>query len=275
MMYYKIIKREDSSREKETAKMEHFELVEKLVNTFGVSYEKAKEALEASNWDAIDAAIYLEKEKNGTPKAEPEVKDEPVQQEPAPETVKEEPAKEEPVQEEAQAKVNTEPKGSAYSSRPAGPDWRKECSKFFKTIWDFLSLNSFVVKKNSGEVFLDIPIWLMTLLLCAFFWAVIFVLGIVFIMGYRFSFSGPQLGKKNIKNTVNKVESVTEDIVEKVKSTVSPDNVEPVENTETTAASEQVQTEIKLEELRNEKAASEENSSDSEEEDVKPSEPTE
>ena len=44
--------------------MEHFELVEKLVNTFGVSYEKAKEALEASNWDAIDAAIYLEREKS-------------------------------------------------------------------------------------------------------------------------------------------------------------------------------------------------------------------
>ena len=42
----------------------NFELVEKLVNTFGVSYEKAKEALEASNWDAVDAAIYLEKDKN-------------------------------------------------------------------------------------------------------------------------------------------------------------------------------------------------------------------
>ena len=41
----------------------NFELVEKLVNTFGVSYEKAKEALEASNWDAVDVAIYLEKDK--------------------------------------------------------------------------------------------------------------------------------------------------------------------------------------------------------------------
>ena len=78
--------------------MEHFELVEKLVNTFGVSYEKAKEALEASNWDAIDAAIYLEREKKGEPQ--------PVQQE-----IPEEP-KQEPVREEAQPDVNTGTKGS-------------------------------------------------------------------------------------------------------------------------------------------------------------------
>jgi len=209
--------------------MEQFEMVEKLVNTFGVSYEKAKEALEASNWDAIDAAIYLEKEKKGEPQP---VKEEiPVQ--PQQETVQEEPA-EEPVKEEPQpqAKVNTEPKGSTFSSstRSAVDDMKKEGSKFFKTIWDFLSLNSFVVKKSSGEVFLDIPIWLMALLLCSFFWAVIFILVIVFIMGYRFTFKGPQLGKKNIKNAVSRAESATEDFVEKVKATVAPDNVEPVES---------------------------------------------
>ena len=66
--------------------MEHFELVEKLVNTFGVSFEKAKEALEASNWDAIDAAIYLEKEKNSEPQP---VKQE-IPEEPKQETVPEE-----------------------------------------------------------------------------------------------------------------------------------------------------------------------------------------
>ena len=209
--------------------MEHFELVEKLVNTFGVSYEKAKEALEASNWDAIDAAIYLEREKKGEPQ--------PVQQE-TPEEPKQEEPKQEAAPEEPQANVNTGTKGSAYngnsfgstfnsSMKSAVEELRDEGGKFFKTIWDFLSLNSFVVKKNTGEVFLDIPIWLMGLLLCAFFWAVIMILGIVFIMGYRFSFKGPQLGKKNVKNTVEHVENVTEDFVEKVKNSVAPDNCEP------------------------------------------------
>lgn len=214
--------------------MEHFELVEKLVNTFGVSYEKAKEALEASNWDAIDAAIYLEKEKKFeqqpvNQEIPEESKQETAPEEPKQETPQEE-AKQEAAPEEPQANVNTGTKGSTFNSTKSVMDDVKETGgKLFKTIWDFLSLNTFVVKKNTGEVFLDIPIWLMALLLCAFFWAVIMILGIVFLMGYRFSFKGPQLGKKNIKNTVNKVESVTEDFVEKVKNSVAPDTVEPVE----------------------------------------------
>ncbi|MBQ4511416.1 MAG: hypothetical protein II969_00375 [Anaerolineaceae bacterium] len=50
--------------------MEKIELVEKLVSTFGVSYAKAKEALEACGWDAVDAAVYLEKEKQAEEKSE-------------------------------------------------------------------------------------------------------------------------------------------------------------------------------------------------------------
>ena len=173
----------------------NFELVEKLVNTFGVSYEKAKEALEASNWDAVDAAIYLEKDKNAAS------------------------------QEEEQENVNRNPKGSF------NVDEMKEAgSNFFKTCWDFLSLNTFVVKKSSGEVFLDIPIWLAALLLCAFFWPVVIILALVFVMGYRFSFSGPQLGKKHVKNTMNQVENAAEEFVEKVKNAVGPDECEKVED---------------------------------------------
>ena len=173
----------------------NFELVEKLVNTFGVSYEKAKEALQASNWDAVDAAIYLEKDKNaGT---------------------------------QEQEQVNHNPKGSF--NIPV--DEMKEAgSNFFKTCWDFLSLNTFVVKKSSGEVFLDIPIWLAALLLCAFFWPVVLILALVFVMGYRFSFSGPQLGKKHVKNTMNQVENAAEEFVEKVKNAVGPDECEKVED---------------------------------------------
>ncbi len=174
----------------------NFELVEKLVNTFGVSYEKAKEALEASNWDAVDAAIYLEKDKNGAS------------------------------QEQSQENVNRNPKGSF--NIPV--DEMKEAgSNFFKSCWDFLSLNTFVVKKNSGEVFLDIPIWLAALLLCAFFWPVVLIMGLVFIMGYRFSFSGPQMGKKHVKNTMDQVENAAEEFVEKVKNAVGPDECEKVE----------------------------------------------
>ena len=175
----------------------NFELVEKLVNTFGVSYEKAKEALEASNWDAVDAAIYLEKDKNAAS------------------------------EEQAQEKVNCGTKGSF--NIPV-EEMKEAGSNFFKTCWDFLALNTFVVKKSSGEVFLDIPIWLSALLLCAFFWPVVLILALVFVMGYRFSFSGPQLGEKHVKNTMNQVENAAEEFVEKVKNAVGPDECEKVED---------------------------------------------
>lgn len=42
--------------------MDKFDLLEKVVHTTGVSYEDAKNALEACEWDALEAVIYLEKE---------------------------------------------------------------------------------------------------------------------------------------------------------------------------------------------------------------------
>ena len=41
--------------------MDQLEKVDKLRERANVSYEEAKEALEASNWDLLDAMVYLEK----------------------------------------------------------------------------------------------------------------------------------------------------------------------------------------------------------------------
>lgn len=41
--------------------MEHFEKVEKLRQRANVSYEEAKQALEACEWDMLEAMVYLEK----------------------------------------------------------------------------------------------------------------------------------------------------------------------------------------------------------------------
>ena len=177
--------------------MEHFDLVEKLVNTFGVSYEEAKNALEATGWDPVEAAVILERGKQA------------------------------PSEDEAQKVKNA----ARQSFENAQNTVRDEGTKFFKTIWDFLSLNEFVVKKPSGEVFLNLPIWLAVLLICAFFWPVVFVLCIVFIMGYRFTFAGPHLGKKNVKNAAEQVQNFGEDIVEKVKNSFDTDST-PAETKE-------------------------------------------
>lgn len=183
--------------------MEHFELVEKLVNTFGVNYEEAKNALEQSGWDPVEAAVILERAKNSTPETET-------------------------------SRVKNAARESFENCQNTV---KEEGSKLFKTVWDFLSLNEFVVKKSSGEIFLNLPLWISILLLCAFFWPVVLILGVVFIMGYRFSFTGPQMGKKEVKNAMDHAEKVGEDIIEKVKNAcpaepVSNDNTEiPVSET--------------------------------------------
>ena len=42
--------------------MDHFEMVEKLRTKANVTYEEAKAALEASDWDILDALVLLESE---------------------------------------------------------------------------------------------------------------------------------------------------------------------------------------------------------------------
>lgn len=193
--------------------MEHFEMVEKLVNTFGVNYEEAKNALEQSGWDPVEAAVILERGKNSTPETEtPKVKN--------------------AARESFESCQNTV---------------KEEGSKLFKTVWDFLSLNEFVVKKSSGEVFLNLPLWISILLLCAFFWPVVLILGVVFIMGYRFSFTGPQMGKKTVKNAMDHAEKVGEDIIEKVKNACPAEPVS-TENTEIPVPETPAEPEVKTEE---------------------------
>lgn len=48
--------------------MTRLEMVEKIREKTGVTYEEAREALEKANWDMLDAIVSLEKEK---PAAEP------------------------------------------------------------------------------------------------------------------------------------------------------------------------------------------------------------
>ena len=54
--------------------MEDFEKIEKLRERANVTYEEAKEALNAANGDLLDAMIYLERQ--GKVKAEKEVQKE-------------------------------------------------------------------------------------------------------------------------------------------------------------------------------------------------------
>lgn len=170
--------------------MEQFDLVEKIVNSFGVSYEKAREVLEANNWDAVEAAIQLEKEQKGEYSSEG-------------------------------AAPEAEQRGTKGSAQKC------ETPSFIKTGWDFITKNSFMMKKADGEVFMDLPLGLAVLLACVFPWIMVALLVVLFLMGYRFSLKGPQFKDKTMKSSVydaaDKVEKVVVDTTEKIKNSCAPE----------------------------------------------------
>ena len=229
--------------------MEHFESVEKLVKTFGISYEHAKEVLEQSNWDAVEAAILIEKENKAAEQNSPT---EPVMtadsiKEQLDKSVKnvrkgtaaffkkaadfiDETADGEPQAEQPKQSVED---SEAYKEAKRRYSAAKEKTRgLIGTVVDFFDKNHFVVSKPSGETFLDLPLWVMIILLVMFFWIIVLVLIFTLILGFRFSFTGPQLG--NLGQTSPKT-SMNDDVPEPVvdpapESAPAEETVEPHED---------------------------------------------
>ena len=239
--------------------MEHFESVEKLVKTFGISYEHAKEVLEQSNWDAVEAAILIEKENKAAEQNSPT---EPVM---TADSLKEQLDKgvknvrkgtaaffkkaadfidetdgetKSAETESVNADAGEQPKQSvedseAYKEAKRRYSAAKEKTRgVIGTVVDFFDKNHFVVSKPSGETFLDLPLWVMIILLVMFFWIIVVVLIFTLILGFRFRFTGPQLGnlgQTSPKTSMN--DDVPEPIVEPAEeSAPAEETVEPHED---------------------------------------------
>ena len=152
--------------------MDHFEMVEKLRAKANVSYEEAKAALEASDWDILDALVLLESE--GKVKGAPE-------------------AKEYTTQEKKEYNWNT---GSG--------EVKVTFSSALSKLWDWVkkmfqkgNANQFVITRR-GEELIAMPITVLALLLICFWPFSLIVLFVGLFLGCRYSFRGPDVsGKMN------------------------------------------------------------------------------
>ena len=184
--------------------MDRFDLVDKLVKSTGVSYEDAKIALESSGWDLLDAAVWLEK--NGRTEARSNsFSTDPEQQEQA---------------QQRQQQRNEAPRGSAESYRARGG----LISGLIAKIRSILVDNELVVCKQSGEIFLEIPVWLAAILLAAAFWPTLIVIVLVFILGFRFRFHGPDLGGEAFNKVLNQAENSAAGFIDRLKNQRSYNN---------------------------------------------------
>ena len=185
--------------------MDRFELVEKLVKSTGVGYEDAKAALEACGWDLLDAAVWLEKNGKIENKSN-HFTTNPEQQQEQQKQQEEERMKEE------RRKTST---GSTAGSSSSG-------NRIFHTILtkarQIIMDNELVICKNSGEIFLEIPIWLAIVLLIVAFWPFLIVLVLVFILGFRFRLHGPDLGSEKVNRILSRAENAAGEFIDRMKN---------------------------------------------------------
>ncbi|MCL2842849.1 MAG: ubiquitin [Oscillospiraceae bacterium] len=161
--------------------MDRIELVEKLRERAGVTYEEAKAALEESKWDLLDAVVLLEK----------------------------------------QGKVggvgySTKHDRTEESKDPGGEKAKKPKGDGFEKFITFLgkiihkgNTNSLVVLRHSEEKF-SLPVTAFVLLLAIGFWVVPFVMIGSLFCGFHYKFRGPDLGKDSINSAMDKAAKAAE-----------------------------------------------------------------
>ena len=160
--------------------MDHYEMVENLRNNANVTYEEAKAALEASDWDMLDALVLLEGE-GKVNQATPEF------------TTKE---KEEP-------------------RRPARSREKGSLSKLGAWIRKMITLgnnNQFVINRKGTEM-VSMPITVMALLTVLVWPFSLIVLFAGFFLGTRYAFRGPDINT-TVNDFVNKAQEKTATVVE-------------------------------------------------------------
>ena len=162
--------------------MDHFEMVEKLRAKANVSYEEAKAALEASDWDILDALVLLE--------SEGKVKD-------APET------REYTTQEKKEYKFETK----------NGGEFKVEVSNTLSKLWAWIkelirkgNKNQFVISRRNKNMFdqpmeelIAFPITVLVLLILVpgvGLPTILIALVVGLFLGARYSFRGPDINNK-------------------------------------------------------------------------------
>ena len=161
------------------------EQVEKLKKYTGVSYAPAKEALEQTDGDILEAVILLEKQQKIQP----------------------------------QGGYTTVETKTVEDSKSLGSNGKKskdsEVNETFKDLGRFLkdllhkgNTNRFDVIKDK-KVVMMIPMTLFVLLILFAFWFMLPLLVIGLFFGYGYRFSGADLEKTNVNEAVDKVTDVT------------------------------------------------------------------
>ncbi len=180
------------------------ELAERLRAKANVSYTQAKEALEYSGGNLLDALIYLEEKgiiprtegayfstKNETPPPPPPPEPLPVQ---LPDKVKK----------QKSCKINKASNGG-----------KSGVKRFLTVLRRWLVDNELEIWRK-GQPITALPVLILVLLLCCAPWVTIPVLLLGLFLGFRYRFSGPDLEREDLNSMIGSVADTAADLGHKV-----------------------------------------------------------
>lgn len=171
--------------------MDHFEKVEKLREHANVSYEEAKQALENSNWDMLDAMIFLEQ--SGKVHG-PEQSSYTTQAE--------------------KVKIDIDEKECKSSFSDNLRRFGNWCLKLIEKG----NNNSFCVERGNREIF-RVPITLLVVLLVFAFWVVVPLLVVGLFFNMRYQFAGPDV--RSVDIDINRAMDGAAEAAESIKNEFS------------------------------------------------------
>lgn len=184
------------------------EMVERLKEKANVSYAQAKEALEYSGGNLLDALIYLE-EKGAIPRAEGAYYSTKSETPPPPP-----PAEPLPVRLPDKAKKQKSPKQPRSG--------RGGVRRFFNTLRRWLIDNELEIWRHDQPV-TALPVLILVLLLCCAFWVTISVLVLGLFLGFRYRFSGPDLERDNLNGMIGDLADTAADLGRQVMDEIKHD----------------------------------------------------
>lgn len=184
------------------------EMAERLKEKANVTYAQAKEALEYSGGNLLDALIYLE-EKGAIPREEGAYYSTKRDEVPSPPP----PAEPLPVQ---PPDVREKKSAKVPRAKGRGVKW------LFHTLRRWLVDNELEVWRK-GQPITALPVLILLLLLCCLPQVTIPVLVLGLFLGFRYRFSGPDLEREDLNGMMGSVADTASDLGHKVMEELKHD----------------------------------------------------
>ena len=166
--------------------MTHYEMAEKLSERMGVTMEEATAALEACDWEMLDAALMLERQHG---------------------------AKGQEVYSTQSAQERDD--GERESAKKERRGLVATLGELLRKALSLGNRNHFEVRRGDEQL-LEMPVTVLVVLMLFAFWVCLPLLVIGLFAGFRYSFSGAELGRDSVNSAMDKAAEVAEKVKEEV-----------------------------------------------------------